>query len=86
MANGRTRPNPRAWTNCKSGDGTVFIYSADEPEVCLVAAGDAVVTVVSRDLCATNRRRPERHGRRGSGHRPRPRYEQWDPFELEAVA
>ncbi len=86
VASGRTRPNPRAWTNCKSGDGTVFIYSADEPEACLVATSYAVVTVVSRDLCATNRRRPERHGRCRSGHRPRATYLEWEPYELEAVA
>jgi len=54
-ANRRVRPTPRSWTNCRPGPGTVFICSAVTPDACLVATRDAILTVVSRDLCAVTR-------------------------------
>ena len=86
LEHGRVRPNPRRWTTSRPAPGTVFIYCADEPEACLVATGGAVVTVVSRDLCAASRpyreapRRPTRGGRR-----PRLIPDRWNGTWLEAA-
>lgn len=85
-ASGRVRPKPRSWTNCKPGPGTVFIYSVADPDACLVATRDAILTVVSRDLCAVTRRHQVGCGRGQRGGRPRHDLDTWRPAELEAVA
>ena len=56
LERGRTRPTARRWTGSRPTPGTMFVYSADEPEACLLATREAVVTVVSRGLCAASRR------------------------------
>ena len=75
LDHGKTRPKARRWTAARPAPGTMFVYSVDEPKACLLATREAVVTVVSRDLCAASRRRRStwaeaaaHHGRRnGSG-------------------
>lgn len=87
LENGRVRPNPRWWTGSRPEPGTMFVYSADEPEACLLATRDAVVTVVSRDLCATTRRKREALGRHARSGRRRGRpTDPWQQAALEAVA
>jgi hypothetical protein len=78
LKTGRVRPNPRWWTGSRREPGTVFVYSAAEPEACLLATRDAVVTVVSRDLCAVTRRHREAYGHRRS--------QAWRQTALEAAA
>ncbi|MEA2682270.1 MAG: hypothetical protein QOK05_598 [Chloroflexota bacterium] len=56
LDHGRTRPTARRWTGSRPTPGTMFVYSADEPQACLLATREAVVSVVSRDLCAASRR------------------------------
>ena len=76
-ATGSVRPKPRWWTDCRSGPGTVFICSAAQPTACLVATQEAIVTVVSRDLCAVTRRGRQRSAGRWREGRPRQLEESW---------
>jgi hypothetical protein len=69
LKTGRVRPNPRWWTGSRRERGTVFVYSATEPDACLLATRDAVVTVASRDLCATTRRNREANDRQQTSWR-----------------
>ena len=84
--NGRVRPKPRSWTNCRPGPGTVFIYSAREADTCLVATRDAVLTVVSRDLCAAGREQQVARGRDQRRGRPRSAFHARREAALEAAA
>lgn len=54
LDHGKTRPTARRWTGSRSTPGTTLVYSADEPEACLLTTREAVVTVMSRDLCAAS--------------------------------
>ncbi|MEA2646592.1 MAG: hypothetical protein QOE92_1675 [Chloroflexota bacterium] len=86
VTGGRVRPKPRSWTVVDPAPGKVFIYSASEPDVCLVATRDAVVTVLTRDLCRGGRGHVEHH--RVAHHRhatlvPPPA---WNPRMLEEAA
>lgn len=59
---------PRHWMRvAATAPGTRYLYSADQPNVCLVVADGVVVTVHSRKICAGWRRQ------RQSDDRPRVR-------------
>jgi hypothetical protein len=46
------RSTPRRWMRAAAtAAGTRYLYSAQHPDVCLVVAGGAVVTVHSRRMC-----------------------------------
>ena len=51
LATGRRRPRPRHWTRAEAGPGTVFVYSAERPDVCVVVREGVAVTVLTRALC-----------------------------------
>jgi hypothetical protein len=84
-AAGTVRPKPRWWTDCRSAPGTVFIYWADQPSACLVATHEAIVTVVSRDLCAVTRRGRDLSAGRRRGRRPRQLEASWRDSRQEAA-
>ena len=86
LMTGRVRPNPRWWTGSRPEPGTVFVYSATEPEACLLATRDAVVTVVSRDLCAVTRRHREAYGRQQTNWRRHRCSQAWRQTALAAAA
>ena len=44
------RPCPRQWTRTYAEPGTVFVYRADRPDVCVVVRGGVAVTVLTRGL------------------------------------
>lgn len=64
LAAGTVRTTPRWWTTCRLEPGTRLVYSAVNPDVCLIVKNDTVVTLVTRDLCAPSRSmgRPSRSG------------------------
>jgi hypothetical protein len=66
--------NPRRWSRViAKAPGTRYLYSADNPGVCLVVAGGAVVTVHSRAVCTVWRHaRSTEDGFRS----PRPRWDE----------
>jgi len=74
LDHGKTRPTARRWTGSRPTPGTMFVYSADEPQACLLATREAVVTVVARDLCAASRRQRSTWAETpvGCGRRHRP--------------
>lgn len=83
---GRVRPNPRAWTSADPAAGKVFIYPAADPDVCLVATRDTVVTVLTRGLCRHDRGPDEP---RRLSHRRHATLEvapAWDRHQLEDAA
>ena len=74
LAYGMVRTTPRWWTTGHAEDGTRYVYSDLDPDVCLVVVGDAVATVLTRQLClpvvtkavrrpARSRRRPQAYSR-----------------------
>jgi hypothetical protein len=81
LAYGMVRTTPRWWTTTHAEAGTRFVYSDLDPEVCLVVKGDAVATVLTRELCQPHLLAP---APRPTRSRPRPRIysRRWD---LEAV-
>ena len=50
LLTGRRRPRPRHWTRTYAEPGTVFVYSADRPGVCVVVRDGIAVTVLTRGL------------------------------------
>lgn len=46
------RSRPRHWTKVDARPGCRYLYSADDPDICLVLRGGAVVTVFSRASCS----------------------------------
>jgi hypothetical protein len=58
VAAGCVRANPRRWTDVALVPGTKLVYSAIQPDACLVVRDQAVVTVITRELCARRRRVP----------------------------
>jgi hypothetical protein len=86
LKTGRVRPNPRWWTGSRPEPGTVFVYSAAEPDACLLATRNAVVTVVSRDLCAITRRHREAYDWQGISWRRHRRSHSWRQTALQVAA
>src|SRR4051812_18762751 len=56
---GRLRPTPRHWTSTFPKPGVCFVYYWRKPQVCALIVDHTVVTVVTRDLCSGQRRRPD---------------------------
>jgi hypothetical protein len=48
VANGRTRPRPRHWTDVEPEPGLAFMYWWARPDVVALVRDDAVVTVIGR--------------------------------------
>ncbi|HEV1997979.1 MAG TPA: hypothetical protein VGR61_07620 [Candidatus Dormibacteraeota bacterium] len=84
LAYALVRTTPRWWTSGRAEPGTRFVYSDLDPDVCLVVNGDAVVTVLTRDLCLPA---PLKLVRRPTRSRPRPRVysRRWDVESLLAT-
>jgi len=64
LASGTVRATPRWWTTCRLEPGTRLVYSAMNPDVCLIIKAGTVATLVTRALCAPARSlaRPRRSG------------------------
>ena len=78
LATGTVRATPRWWTTCPPAPAQRFVYSALEPDACLVLRDGVVVTVLGRELCAKARAVRAPHGRASSRPRPvRDRKEDW---------
>ena len=77
LAYGVARTTPRWWTTARPGPGVRYVYSDLDPDLCLVLNGDAVATVLTRDLCQLA---PLPLVSRPSRSRPRPRVysRRWD--------
>lgn len=62
LGSATVRTTPRWWTTCRLEPGTRLVYSAVNPDVCLIIKGTTVVTLVTRSLCAPTRAlaRPKR--------------------------
>ncbi|MGH2702241.1 MAG: hypothetical protein ACRDJ2_10770 [Actinomycetota bacterium] len=53
----KVRPTPRHWMrHTVRRPGSRYLYCADRHDICLVVAGDSVVTVYSRWVCRRWRR------------------------------
>ena len=58
VGGGRSRPTPRAWmSGVRPAPGLRFIYSADRPGVCVLARDGTALTVLTKSLCRSRRRR-----------------------------
>lgn len=67
------RSRPRHWSRViGQAAGTRYLYSARQPDVCLVVAGGAVVTVHARAVCAAWRTSLAGDAPRCLPHRRRP--------------
>ena len=69
LAYGTVRTSPRWWTNCRLAPGQRLVYSAISPDACLLIEGDAVLTVLSRELCMGSPLRLVPQPRKRSGRR-----------------
>ncbi len=58
LATAKVRSRPRHWTSVDARPGCRYLYSAHHPGICLVLAGNAVVTVFSRRTCHQWRQLP----------------------------
>jgi hypothetical protein len=54
----RWRPTPRHWMHRPAVSGTIYTYSASQPDICIHVTGDAAVTVTTRELVRSTPRRP----------------------------
>jgi hypothetical protein len=61
LITGHARSRPRHWTECSAGTvpGSLYVYSAQHPDVCVVVKDGIAVTVFSRRICAAWRARRE---------------------------
>jgi len=59
LAAGTVRTTPRWWTTCRLEPGIRLVYSAVNPDVCLIIKDAIVVTLVTRELCAPARALPQ---------------------------
>ena len=70
---GKARPVPRRWMrSVRPSAGLAFVYSSDNPGVCLAVKDGVVVTVYSRSTCKrwqAAAARTELTGRSGRGRR-----------------
>jgi hypothetical protein len=55
LAAGTVRTTPHWWTTCRLEPDTRLVYSAVNPDVCLIIKNGTVVTLVTRALCAPSR-------------------------------
>lgn len=54
LASARVRPYPRRWMKrTRMTPGTKYLYSAEQPGVCIIVRNDTVVTVISRAASAS---------------------------------
>ncbi len=61
LASGTVRTTPRWWMTCRLAPGTRLVYSAVNPDVCLIVNEGTVVTLITRALCAPTRSLTEPH-------------------------